>query len=469
MKTIRNVWILTASAGVVLLAGCRSVGPDYQAPAATVPETWTEGGLAAFAGGADRDPGWWRALEDPVLDGLIRRAVEQGPDRREAMARLREARALRGVAGADRFPTLDATAGFRRADESDFTPFGAQQPGETNLYAAGLDATWELDLWGRVRRAVEAADAELGAATEDARGVFLAVTAETALNYVELRAFQRRVEIARMNVDLQEQTLDLVRARYDAGFVSARDLAQASTNVSVTRSRVPAFEAGERAAANRLAVLLGLAPGSLAGEIDAGRSIPVPPLAAAVGVPADVVRNRPDIRRAERALAAEHARIGVAVGDLYPRLVLDGSIGVAAGDESDLFRSGSEVFGIGPSVRWNLFDSGRLRRRIQAQDARVEQALVRWERAVLTGLEETENAMSSFVREQSRRQELLEGAVQARRAVELARIEYREGQSDFQTVLDSERALAELEDELARTDAAIATQFVVLHKALGSE
>lgn len=469
MKTIPRISIHVALLSALFLAGCRSVGTDYQAPAATVPDAWTEAGHGAFAAASENKQGWWRALEDPVLDGLIQRAVEQGPDRREAMARLREARALRGVAGADRFPTLDATAAYSRGDESDFTPFGAQQPGETDFYNAGLDATWELDLWGRVRRSVEAADAELGAAAEDARGVFLAVAAETALNYLELRAFQRRVEIARMNVDLQEQTLDLVRARYDAGFVSARDLAQASTNVAVTRSRVPAFEAGERAAANRLSVLLGLAPGSLAGELDASRPIPVPPLASAVGVPADVVRNRPDIRRAERTLAAEHARVGVAIGDLYPRLALSGSIGVAAGDESDLFRSGSEFFGIGPSVRWNLFDAGRLRRRIQAQDARVEQAFVRWERAVLTGLEETETAMSAFVREQSRRQELLEGAVQARRAVELARLEYREGQSDFQAVLDSERALAGIEDELARTDASIATQFVVLHKALGSE
>jgi outer membrane protein TolC len=194
----------------------------------------------------------------------------------------------------------------------------------------------------------------------------------------------------------------------------------------------------------------------------------VPPANAAVGVPADVVRNRPDIRRAERLLAAEHARIGVATGDLYPRLALSGSIGVAADDASNLFESGSDLFGIGPSVRWSLFEGGRLRRRIEAQDARAEQALVRWERTVLTALEETENAMSNFVREQTRRRDLLDAAVQARRAVELAQLEYKEGQSDFQAVLDSERALAQLEDELAQTDAAITTQFIALHKALGS-
>jgi NodT family efflux transporter outer membrane factor (OMF) lipoprotein len=288
------------------------------------------------------------------------------------------------------------------------------------------------------------------------------------VNYVELRAFQQRLGIARNNVRLQEQTLTLVRARFDAGMVGERDLAQAATNVAVTRARVPALESGVRAAENRLAVLLGLAPGTLANELDMSRQIPVPPLTAAVGVPADVVRQRPDIRRAERLAAAEHARIGVAVGDLYPRFALSGSLGVSADDTANLFESGSDFFAVGPSVRWSLFEGGRLRQRIEAQDARAEQALIRWERTVLSALEETETTMTGFVREHARRRELLQAVVQARRAVELAQVEYREGQSDFQAVLDSERALAGLEDELAQADAAIATQFVALHKALGS-
>lgn len=464
----RTTMLGIALTGTMVLAGCRAVGPEYAAPAATVPAAWREAGEAAFAAEAPRSTGWWRAFQDPVLDNLVTRAVAAGPDRREAMARLREARALRGVAGAGRFPDVDAAGEFRRSRDSERAPLGAQSS-DTDLYVGGLDASWELDLWGRVRREVEAADADLGAAAEDAHGVFLAVAAETALNYVELRSFQRRLAIARMNVDLQEQTVELVRARHEAGLVGARDLAQASTNVAITRSRVPALEAAGRAAENRLSVLLGVAPGSLAGELDAARPIPVPPLAAGVGVPADVVRNRPDIRRAERRLAAEHARVGVAIGELYPRLSLHGSIGVAALDAADLFRSGSEAFSLGPSVRWTLFDGARLRRRVEARQARVEQAYVRWERAVLTGLEETETAMFNFVREQRRRSELLGGASQARRAVELARLEYREGQSDFQAVLDSERALAAIEDELASTEAQAAAQFVALHKALGSE
>lgn len=451
------------------LAGCNAVGPDYEAPAATVPGRWREGGQLASSQGLplDRQTGWWRALEDPRLESLVTRALENGPERRIALARLREARAQRGVAGADRFPAIDLAGSYQRRGDSVYTPLGAQAQ-DHDLYAAGWDASWEVDLWGRVRRSVEAAEADLGAAAEDARGVFLAVAAETAVNYIELRAFQRRLAIAQTNVALQEQTLQLVQARYDAGFVGARDLAQAASNVAVTRSRVPALEAGARAAENRLTTLLGLAPGSLAGELDVASEIPVPPAQAVVGVPADVVRNRPDVRAAERRLAAEHARRGIARADLYPQLALVGSLGVAAIDASDLFRSGSDVFGIGPSVRWSLFDGGRLRRRIDVQDARAEQAYIRWEQAVLRGLEESETAMTAFVREQLRRRDLLEAAREARRAVELAQLEYREGQTDFQAVLDSERGLALLEDELARADAAIAAHFIALHKALGS-
>jgi NodT family efflux transporter outer membrane factor (OMF) lipoprotein len=461
-----RVHLLILATSLVLTA-CTSVGPDYEAPVASTPPEWREGAGTAYDPTTPALAEWWSAFDDPVLDRLVMRAIEHGPDIREAIARLREARALRGVTGADQFPTLAASGSYARSGQSEFTPLGAEAP-DSHLYVAGLDASWELDLWGRVRRAVEAADAELAAATEDARGVALAVAAETAVNYVELRAFQQRVGIARTNVRLQEQTLALVRARFDAGLVSERDLAQAATNVAVTRSRVPAFESGARAAENRLSVLLGFAPGELAGELDVSRTIPVPPTSAAVGVPADLVRNRPDIRRAERLVAAEHARIGVAVGDLYPRLALSGSLGVAADDASNLAESGSSFFGIGPSVRWSLFDGARLRRRVEAQDARAEQALVRWERTVLGALEESETTMTAFLREQARRRDLLDAAVQARRAVELAQLEYKEGQSDFQAVLDSERALAQLEDELAQADAAIATQFVALHKALGS-
>jgi NodT family efflux transporter outer membrane factor (OMF) lipoprotein len=470
LSAIRRFWrtpsITLAATLSVFLAGCTAVGTDFEAPTANVPTEWRESAILAADADASDSADWWEHLHDPVLNRLIERALVSGLDVRESFARLREARARRGVTAAEQFPTVEAGASYWRSRESERTAAGALAR-ESDYYSAGLDAAWEIDLSGRVRRAVEAADAELAASVEDTRDVARLLAAETAFVYVELRSYQRRVELARTNVSLQQQTLELVTARFDAGLVGERDLAQAATNVAVTRSRVPALEAGWRAAENRLAVLLGVAPTALANELDLARPIPVPPTEAVVQMPAELVRNRPDVRRAERFAAAEHARIGVAKAELYPRFALSGSLSVSAEKASDLFRSGSDGFGIGPSVRWNLFDRGRLHRQVEVQDARAEQALIQWERTVLVAVEETENAMTGFLRGQSRRESLLEAAAQARHAVELAQFEYNEGLSDFQAVLDSQRALATLDDELAQTDAGIATQFIALQKALG--
>ncbi|MFN0009349.1 MAG: efflux transporter outer membrane subunit [Planctomycetota bacterium] len=452
---------------LVLAAACAAVGPDHQPPEtrAAMPKTWREEDSGFFTGSSDPIT-WWRRLEDPVLEGLVERAVGGGLDVREALARVRESRALRGASNAEKYPVLDANALFVRRAESENTQFGSFVE-DTNQFSAGFDAAWELDLWGRVRRLVEAADAGLQATVEDARDVAVSVAAETAITYVELRAFQLRVAIARTNVELQEETLALVRTRFEAGIVRERDVAQAATNVETTRSRVPALEVGARVAENRLAVLLGLPPGSLAGELAETKPIPVAPVGIAVGMPADLLRRRADVRSAERVLAAENARIGVAEADLYPRLTLAGSIGLAAEDAQDLAEGDSVFFGLGPTIRWNLFDAGRRRDLVEAQDARTEQARVRWERTVLRALEETENAMVEFAREHSRRNALGEAATQARLAVELARSQYAEGLSDFQTVLDSQRVLADLEDDLARSDAAITISLISLYKALG--
>lgn len=455
---------LLAAGTLWLVHGCTVVGSDYVAPETALPPAWRE--EPGLASGPTELAAWWQRLEDPVLDELVARATRANLDLHEALARLREARALRGVAAGELYPSVDAALSYERRGESENTPIGEFVP-ETGTYSAGFDAAWELDLFGRIRRSIEAADADLAASTEDARDVLVTVAAETARTYVELRGFQTRLALARTNVSLQEQTMTLVQVRFDAGLVDERDLAQARTNVERTRSFVPSLEVGARVAENRLAVLLGGAPGTLPRELTEPGAIPVPPLRIAVGVPADLLRRRADVRRAERALAAEHARIGVAEGDLYPRLTLTGSLGLAAEELADLGQNESNFFGLGPSLRWNLFDGGRLRGRMAAQEARAEQALVRWERSVLTALEESENAMTAFVREQTRRGSLAEAATQARRSVELSRTQYQEGLSDFQSVLDSERALAALEDELAQSEAAIATDFVVLYKALG--
>lgn len=457
---------LATALGALVLAGCTVVGRDHEAPETELPQQFLEQPGAAVLRDDPELAHWWRRLDDPILNGLVERAAAGSLDLRAALARVREARALRGVARSEYWPTVDLSGSYTRLDESENTPFGSFAE-ERDVHDARLDASWELDLWGRVRRSVEAADADLAATIEDARDVQVSVAAEVALAYVDLRAYQRRFELARTNVALQEETLDLVRARFDAGLVGERDVAQALTNLQTTRSRVPQLEVGARAAENRLAVLLGVAPGTLSAELSLASAIPVAPLQVAVGVPAELLRRRPDIRRAERALAAETARVGVAEGDLYPRLSLFGNLGFQAEDAADLFESDSRVFGIGPSLRWNVFSAGRLRDRVEAQEARVQQAAAAWEGTVLAALEETENALAAFVREQSRRSSLSEAAAHARRSVELARTQYTEGLSDFQAVLDSERALADLEDTLAQSSAAITTHLVRLYKALG--
>lgn len=454
-------WVAAAS-----LAACRTVGPDHEAPETALPAAWRDAPEAGLAAGTPELAAWWATFGDPVLADLVERAVSGGLELRDALARIREARALRGVAASERFPVLDGELRFERRGESENTPLGGFVP-DSDLYSAGFDASWEIDLWGRVRRSVEAADADLASAVEDARDVAVSVAAEVAATYVALRANQRRLEIARENVSLQEETLQVVSGRFEAGLVDESDVAQARANVETTRSRLPDLEIGSRVAENRLAVLLGRPPGSLAAELEEPRPIPVPPASIAVGVPADLLRRRADVRRAERVLAAETARIGMAEGDLYPRLTLFGALGVAAESSSDLADADSSFFGIGPSLRWNLFDGGGLRNRVAAQEARAEAALVRWERTVLAALEETENAMTAFVREQSRRDFLLEAVAQSRLAVELAQVRYVEGLSDFQAVLDSERALARLEDDLAVSEASITASSIGLYKSLG--
>jgi NodT family efflux transporter outer membrane factor (OMF) lipoprotein len=288
-----------------------------------------------------------------------------------------------------------------------------------------------------------------------------------ATNYVQVRTLQSRIEAALSNVETQRGALGLTIDRNRAGLVPDLDVRQAELNLATTEAFVPALRSALAASINRLAVLLGQYPSDLRDELVAPAAIPQPPEEVLVSLPADLLRQRPDVRAAERQLAAQTAQIGVATAELYPRFSLSGAFALQAFSSSDFLKWESRAFSFGPSVRWNIFDAGRLRRRVDAQDARAEQAWIAWEQTVLTALEESENAMTGFVREQSRRNSLLSAATQSRRAVELARAQYEQGLTDFQAVLDSERGLALLEDELASSDAAITTNLIALYKALG--
>lgn len=448
----------------LFLAACTSVGRDYEAPVLELPTKFASAPQLTLNG--DVEARWWERLDDSVLASLVERALAGNLDLKSAFARLERARALRGVAASDRLPTVDARASYEHREESETTPFGQFIP-RTDIHSLGIDAGWEPDLWGRVRRSIEAADGELAASENDVRAVAVALAAEVARAYVEHGSSQRRLEIAKANVALQQRTYELVKTRVEAGLVGPRDAAQASASLEGTRARLPALEANARIAANRLAVLLGLAPGELDRELTAARNLPRIPESLVVGLPADLLRRRPDIVAAERRYSAEVARVGVAEAELYPRLVLSGTVGIASNGPEELFDGDSGVFGIGPSLRWNLFDRNRARGRAEAQAQSAEIARNAWEQAVLHALEETENALVSFEREQERRGSLEVAAGHARRAVELAQTQYREGLTDFQAVVDSQRIVAGLEDDLAASDAAVATHLIALYKALG--
>ncbi len=468
MSSSHPVRAALLAAAALFATSCASVGPDYEPPKAEFAANWRQPKDAGLVGEPAAPGAWWRTFGDPLLADLVDRALVHNLDLRAALARLESARALRGVAAADQWPSIDGRGSYEHRSESKNTPFGAFIP-RTNIHTIAADASWELDLWGRVRRSVEAADADLAASEDDVRAAAVTVAGEVAATYIDLRAAQQRLRIAQENLALQERTLGLVRARFDAGLVVERDVAQAATNVESTRARLPSLVAAATTAQNRLLVLLGAAPSDLPRELDTVAPLPTLPTRVAVGLPTDLLRRRPDVQAAERRFAAAVARIGVAEGDRYPRFTLGGTLGLSANAAADVFDRDSDLVAFGPSVRWNLFDGGRLRQRVKSLEATAEAAQLAWEKAVLLAIEETENAMTRFVREQERRSSLQRAAEQARRAVDLAQSQYRAGLSDFQAVIDSERTVATIEDDLVASDAQVAGSLVAIFKSLGGE
>ncbi len=466
---------LALGGAAALFAGGCTVGPDYVAPATPSPEKWTselEGGVVAGPADLNR---WWSVFKDPALDSLIERAIAGNLDLKEARARVVEARAQRGVAAAADQPQLDGSAGYTRSRSSKNTGFGGSSggggfggTGETrDLYQAGFDANWELDVFGRVRRDVEAADADIDAARESERNVMVTLLAEVARNYVEVRAFQQRMRIADDNIRLQQETVNLSRARFDAGLSNELDLNRALSQLASTKAAVPQLQAGLRQAAYRLGVLLGREPGALLAELMPDAPIPGTPPEVAVGLPVDLLRRRPDIRSAERNVAAATARIGVATADLYPRFSLLGSLSLQSGQLEHFPELNSGAFSIGPSMQWAIFSGGRIRAGIRAADARTEQAIVRYERTVLVALEESEGAIVNYAREQDRRRFLQASVAAEQRAVDLATELYTKGLADFFSVIDTQRQLFALQDQLVQSERSVTANLIAIYKALG--
>jgi NodT family efflux transporter outer membrane factor (OMF) lipoprotein len=450
---------------IVVLAGCAAVGPTYVRPQTPVSPAWNtplQGGITASADSKNLAV-WWTTLNDPGLSRLIDRAAAGNLDLKRAAARIREARARRGLIKAGLYPTFDASGSATRSRNSaDLGPVAT-----TDLFSASLDASWEIDLFGGVRRSVEAAEADLQAAGEDLHDTLVTLLAEVGLNYADLRTAQARLAVTETRPKTPEDTYRLTGWRVQAGLGDELAVEQARYNLESARAQIPSLRIAIAAAENRLAVLLGEAPGALQSELEKPEPVPSLPLGVAIGVPADLLRQRPDVRRAERQLAAQTARIGVATADLYPKFMLSRSIGLRALTFGRLFDAGSTTSSGSSLLSWRVFDAGAIRQNIEIQSALQEQILIAYESAVLGALEEAENAIVAYAWEKKRRQSLAEAARSAQAAADLAEIKYRAGLIDFTTVLDAERSLLGFRDQLAQSDGAMVTNLVRLYKALG--
>ena len=459
----RTVLVAAATA---LLAGC-AIGPTYRQPELALPAAFADRELVA--GSADAvNEAWWQLFNEPQLDALIASALQANQDLRAAEARLKEARASLVSQRFDFGPTLGASASGGPQRQSRMgVPGTTVTQRDYELYDAGFDARWELDLFGRVRRGTQAAGAAAQSAQAQRDGVRLSVVAEVARNYFELRGAQSRLDVARRNADNQQHALQLVQARQDAGRGTPLDTARATAQVQLTLSTVPPLEAAVARSIHRLEVLTGQLPGALHQPLQTVAPAPALPTGLAIGDPAQLLRRRPDVRAAERALAASVARVGVAMGDLFPRVSVTGNIGLRALSFDALGDAGNDRRGFGPSISWGLFDYGHLRQQIKAADARSEAALATYQQTVLLALEDTDNALGDYGRERQRLQALQRSATASARAAELATRRFEGGVADFLTVLDAARTELEAEDLLASSQTRAATSLIAVYKALG--
>jgi multidrug efflux system outer membrane protein len=416
---------------------------------------------------------WWTTFNDPLLNSLVERAVKSNLDLRIAEARIREARASRAVVASGAWPTVDVSASYKRNRTSENAlALGSLAPQgggnlEQDLFKTGFDASWEIDVFGGVRRGVEAADATLAASVESRRDVLVTLLGDVAKNYIDLRGFQRRLAVARANLKAQQDTLELTRIRFQAGLTSDLEVAQAEAQASTTMAQIPTLESALKQAAYSLDLLLGLSPGALWNDLANETTIPSLPPEVLVGLPSDLLRRRPDIRFAERQLAASTAQIGAAMADLFPKFSLTGAAGLQSISASDWFTGRSRYWSIGPTISWPIFDAGRIRANIEVRNAQQEQSLTQYEKTVLAAFGDVEKSLVNYSREQARQQALTNAVASNRRAVEMANELYVRGLNDFLNVLDTQRSLYATENDLAQSEAAMASNLVALYKALG--
>lgn len=453
-----------------LLGGCMTAGPDYKCPAVGTPTNWstkvdgviTNGPLDSAALSQ-----WWRVLGDPVLTDLVVSAQRNNLDVKQAEARLRKARAQRQLAGAEQWPTVSLNASGSRSRTS--AQMGAGSSATMSSYANSLDASWELDLFGGKRRTVESANASLQASKEALRDTMVSLLAEVALNYVQYRSAQTHLRIVETNLAAQTETYNIARWRQQANLVTQLDVDQARLSLEQTRAELPAFRTSLEQSEHQLAILLGVPPGSLKAQLEAGTAstVPVATSDLAVGVPADVLRQRPDVREAERTLAAQTAQIGVVAASRYPDLTLSGSIGLEALALGDLYTAGARTAQGLAKAGLTIFDGGQIRQKVAIQTAMQEEALAAYEAAVLGALKDVEDALVAYANERVRERALQDAETAGQSAFKLARDKYASGLVDFQTVLNTQQSLLTVQSTLASNHAEVTSDLIRLYKALG--
>ncbi|QBG47925.1 efflux transporter outer membrane subunit [Verrucomicrobia bacterium S94] len=462
-------WFLYSIAGLALLSGCSSlpsVGPDYEMPEESTPDAWHDAVQDEFKSGKPDLQSWWTAFNDPTLNALIERAATKNYDLKTAAARIEQAAALRGVNAGLWWPEIMAGASASSYQLTRDNTFGGAVDRKGELYDASLSMAWELDLWGRVRRSVESADASLQAQVENYRDILVVLYADIAQNYINVRTLQERIHLAENNLKAQGETLKLTRNRFDSGLVPALDVSQSQLNFFRTQSAIPSLRQELVVAINRLSVLVGEMPYALEKELGVRKPIPVPPEELMAGVPADLLRQRPDVRRAERELAAQHALIGATKAELYPTLTLPGTLAVESSG-GDLFSGANTYYSFGPQLKWSIFNGRRIRSQVDAEKAGTRAALHTYEQTLLLALEEVEDNMSAYAYEKDRIESLEVAAESAEKSVELVRELYTSGLTDFQNVLNMEQALLEQQDQLALSRGMVSSYLVGVYKSLG--
>ncbi len=470
VRTTTSLMALMAAVAATMLNGCM-VGPNYTPPRAPIAETYRDPGADSVQ--RQKAPPelaeWWKVFEDPILNDLVQTAIKQNPTLQSAAVRVLEAQARVGIAYGLLFPQDQAAFGGYTRNRLSLNQANTLPGIERNFsnWQLGAAASWELDVWGKYRRGIESAKAEVLSSFASYDDAVVTLVSTVAAEYISIRILEQRLAVARSNVDVQKRGLDLADSRFKGGTATELDVKQAMTLLRGTESLIPEFQAAIIQGQNRLCVLLGMPPKALNEMLGAQKEIPRVPTSVAVGIPADLLRRRPDIRRIEGQLAAQSARIGIAETDLYPSFSLVGDISVAAEDFGDLFKGRSvQAFG-GPTFRWAILNYGRIENNVRVEDARFQALVGVYESAVLNAQAEVENAVAGYVGAQRQAALLDEAVAAAKRAVELADAQYKGGTADYTRVLTAQQSLQNEQDRLASIRGAVALNLVSLYRSMG--